>query len=56
LLWEELESNDLRSNSFTISNIFERITKPEDDPWREFFEYREPLPDFDKIQKILSQG
>jgi bifunctional non-homologous end joining protein LigD len=56
LLWEELESNDLRSDSFTISNIFERITKPEDDPWREFFEYREPLPDFDKIQKILSQG
>ncbi|MGH2582255.1 MAG: DNA ligase D [Anaerolineales bacterium] len=54
LLWEELESKDLRSNSFTISNIFERIARPEDDPWREFFEYRTPLPDFEKIQEILS--
>jgi bifunctional non-homologous end joining protein LigD len=36
LQWNELEKKSLRSNSFTIRNIFDRVEKVED-PWADFW-------------------
>jgi len=51
--WEELRSSKLRSNSFTIENIFKRMGRKED-PWKDFFKHAAPLPDFEKIEKVLA--
>jgi bifunctional non-homologous end joining protein LigD len=36
--WDEVSSNKLRSDTYTISNIFKHIEKKED-PWKDFFRY-----------------
>jgi bifunctional non-homologous end joining protein LigD len=52
--WDELNDPALRPDIFTITNIFERIG-PRQDPWKDFFEFKTALPDFDKIQKVLAR-
>lgn len=52
IFWEEL--NEIASQSFTILNIFERLSKLGGDPWKDFFERPTPLPDFDTIQRVLA--
>jgi len=53
LFWEELEDTSLTSQSFTILNVFERLERVGGDPWKDFFAYKAPLPDFEAIQKVL---
>jgi bifunctional non-homologous end joining protein LigD len=50
--WEELKDLALHSNSFNVRNIAARLNG-RDDPWKEFFNFRTPLPDFAKIEEIL---
>ena len=38
--WEELES-DLRSNSYTVRNIFERLDQLKQDPWKDYFKLQQ---------------
>ena len=34
--WEELESSNIKSNSYTIKNVFERLSEKHN-PWKDFF-------------------
>jgi bifunctional non-homologous end joining protein LigD len=51
--WEELKDDALRSDSFTVANIFARM-ESHGDPWMDFFNQAAPLPDFEKIAKVLA--
>ncbi|HZV61695.1 MAG TPA: DNA ligase D [Methylophilaceae bacterium] len=42
--WEELES-DLRSNSYTVRNIFERLDNLKQDPWKDYFKLQQRITD-----------
>ncbi|MEX2161728.1 MAG: DNA ligase D [Anaerolineales bacterium] len=53
LTWEELEDPALTSQRFTVLTVFDRLDKLGGDPWKEFFEFRAGLPDFDTIQRVL---
>lgn len=53
LLWEELDDPGLRPNAITILNIFDRLKSLGGDPWKDFFDFAVPLPDFDTIQKVV---
>jgi bifunctional non-homologous end joining protein LigD len=54
LNWDELDDPGLTPQTYTILNIFDRLRKMGGDPWKEFFEFAAPLPDFDTIQKVLA--
>ncbi len=53
LLWEELDDPGLRPNAVTILNIFDRLKSLGGDPWKDFFQFAAPLPDFDTIQRVV---
>jgi bifunctional non-homologous end joining protein LigD len=53
LLWEELDDPGLRPNAVTILNIFDRLKSLGGDPWKDFFQFATPLPDFDTIQRVV---
>jgi len=42
--WEELES-DLRSNTYTVRNIFERLDQLKQDPWKDYFKLQQRVTD-----------
>jgi bifunctional non-homologous end joining protein LigD len=42
IAWEELDS-DLRSNSFTVRNIFERLDNLKQDPWKDYFKLQQRI-------------
>lgn len=50
--WDELTDSKLRSNHYTIENIFKRLGHKED-PWNDFFKHKTALPDFEMIEKVL---
>jgi bifunctional non-homologous end joining protein LigD len=53
LVWEELDDPGLRPNAVTILNVFDRLKSLGGDPWKDFFQFAAPLPDFDTIQRVV---
>lgn len=51
--WDELSDSKLRSDHYTILNIFKRLGQKED-PWKDFFKHKTSLPDIEKIEKVLA--
>lgn len=42
IFWEELDT-DIRSNSFNVSNIQERLSKLDHDPWQDYFKLKQRI-------------
>jgi bifunctional non-homologous end joining protein LigD len=51
--WEDLDDPLLGSQNYNILNMFKRLEEVGGDPWKDFFEHRAPLPEFDTIQNVL---
>ncbi len=51
--WEELDDSRLGPQSCNILNIQARLKHLGGDPWKKFFKYNAPLPDFETIEKVL---
>lgn len=44
IFWEELGPN-LKSNTFTVQNIFERLDSLREDPWQDYFKLKQRITD-----------
>ena len=42
IAWEELEGH-VRSNTYTVRNLFERLDSLKQDPWKDYFKLQQRL-------------
>lgn len=51
LSWREVEAQ-IKSDAFTINNLFDRLNQLSCDPWQEYFHLQQDLPDLNNIENI----